>query len=28
MRMLEAVDPGWASRFLAVITDPNVRSFC
>jgi membrane-bound serine protease (ClpP class) len=22
--VIEAVDPGWASRFLAVITDPNV----
>ena len=22
--VVEAVDPGWASRFLAVITDPNV----
>ncbi|MGY4289513.1 membrane-bound serine protease (ClpP class) [Bradyrhizobium sp. LM2.7] len=22
--MIEAVDPGWISRFLAVITDPNV----
>lgn len=22
--VLEAIDPGWASRFLAVITDPNV----
>lgn len=22
--VIEAIDPGWASRFLAVITDPNV----
>src|SRR5205814_9437348 len=22
--VVEAIDPGWASRFLAVITDPNV----